>query len=144
MRFFYDRRKVCTTPHSTCCKSFRAPTSKLAFAPVLNTAVGRFQIVGSKCVVAFITRIGQESGQLRYVREILGLTALRRGDGDSATVKRSASSWRRRQHWCSGLQQSRARDSSKRKLHLSRREEIFEEPRAATLDTGLGTSSQLG
>ena len=44
------------------------------FAPVLNTAMGRFQIVGPKRVAAFIAQIGHESGQLRYVREIWGPT----------------------------------------------------------------------
>jgi putative chitinase len=40
------------------------------FAPVLNTAMQRFQIVGAKRVAAFIAQIGHESGQLVYVREI--------------------------------------------------------------------------
>jgi len=44
------------------------------FAPVLNTAMGRFQIVGAKRVAAFIAQIGHESGQLVYVREIWGPT----------------------------------------------------------------------
>ena len=44
------------------------------FAPVLNTAMGRFQIVGSKRVAAFVAQIGHESGQLVYVREIWGPT----------------------------------------------------------------------
>ena len=44
------------------------------FVPVLNTAMGRFQIVGSKRVAAFIAQIGHESGQLIYVREIWGPT----------------------------------------------------------------------
>ena len=44
------------------------------FVPVLNTAMGRFQIVGSKRVAAFIAQIGHESGQLVYVREIWGPT----------------------------------------------------------------------
>ncbi|WP_282412257.1 glycoside hydrolase family 19 protein [Pseudomonas sp. PS01299] len=45
------------------------------FAPVLNVAMGRFQIVGPKRVAAFIAQIGHESGQLVYVREIWGPTA---------------------------------------------------------------------
>jgi putative chitinase len=44
------------------------------FAPVLNTAMQRYQIVGSKRVAAFIAQIGHESGQLVYVREIWGPT----------------------------------------------------------------------
>ncbi|PWK33678.1 glycoside hydrolase family 19 protein [Pseudomonas sp. OV226] len=44
------------------------------FVPALNTAMQRFQIVGSKRVAAFIAQIGHEPGQLVYVREILGPT----------------------------------------------------------------------
>jgi putative chitinase len=44
------------------------------FAPVLNTAMQRFQIVGTKRVAAFIAQIGHESGQLVYMREIWGPT----------------------------------------------------------------------
>lgn len=45
------------------------------FAPTLNTAMQRYQIVGIKRVAAFIAQIGHESGQLVYVREIWGPTA---------------------------------------------------------------------
>ena len=45
------------------------------FVPVLNTAMNRFQIVGTKRVAAFIAQIGHESGQLKYVKEIWGPTA---------------------------------------------------------------------
>ena len=45
------------------------------FVPVLNTAMSRYQIVGSKRVAAFIAQIGHESGQLKHVREIWGPTA---------------------------------------------------------------------
>ena len=45
------------------------------FVPVLNTAINRFQIVGTKRVAAFIAQIGHESGQLKYVKEIWGPTA---------------------------------------------------------------------
>ena len=45
------------------------------FIPVLNTAMGRYQIVGVKRVAAFIAQIGHESGQLKYVKEIWGPTA---------------------------------------------------------------------
>jgi putative chitinase len=44
------------------------------FAPVLNTAMCRYQIVGAQRVAAFIAQIGHESGQLIYVREIWGPT----------------------------------------------------------------------
>ena len=45
------------------------------FVPVLNTAMVRFQIVGTKRIAAFIAQIGHESGQLKYVKEIWGPTA---------------------------------------------------------------------
>ncbi|TFH81816.1 glycoside hydrolase family 19 protein [Pseudomonas kribbensis] len=45
------------------------------FAPVLNTAMQRFQIVGAKRAAAFIAQTGHESGQFRWVREIWGPTA---------------------------------------------------------------------
>ncbi|MQU29068.1 glycoside hydrolase family 19 protein [Pseudomonas helleri] len=45
------------------------------FIPVLNTAMNRYQIFGSKRVAAFIAQIGHESGQLKYVKEIWGPTA---------------------------------------------------------------------
>ena len=40
------------------------------FVPVLNTAMNRYQIVGTQRVAAFIAQIGHESGQFRYVREL--------------------------------------------------------------------------
>ena len=49
------------------------------FAPVLNTAMGKFGIVTPARVAAFIAQIGHESGQLRYVREIWGPTAQQAG-----------------------------------------------------------------
>ena len=45
------------------------------FAPVLNTAMNRYQIVGTQRVAAFIAQIGHESGQLKYMREIWSPTA---------------------------------------------------------------------
>ena len=45
------------------------------FVPVLNAAMVRYQIIGSKRVAAFIAQIGHESGQLKYVKEIWGPTA---------------------------------------------------------------------
>ena len=44
------------------------------FVPVLNTAMTRYQIIGTKRVAAFIAQIGHESGQLKYVKEIWGPT----------------------------------------------------------------------
>ncbi|PWK31745.1 glycoside hydrolase family 19 protein [Pseudomonas sp. OV226] len=51
-----------------------AGTKAGVFVPALNTAMQRYQIVGSKRVAAFIAQIGHESGQLVYVREIWGPT----------------------------------------------------------------------
>ena len=45
------------------------------FVPVLNAAMVHYQIIGPKRVAAFITQIGHESGQLKYVKEIWGPTA---------------------------------------------------------------------
>lgn len=49
------------------------------FAPVLNTAMQRYQIVGNQRVAAFIAQIGHESGQLIYVRELWGPTPAKSG-----------------------------------------------------------------
>jgi len=49
------------------------------FAPVLNTAMQHYQIVGTKRVAAFIAQIGHESGQLIYVRELWGPTPAQAG-----------------------------------------------------------------
>jgi putative chitinase len=49
------------------------------FVPVLNTAMQRYQIVGTKRGASFIAQIGHESGQLVYVREIWGPTAAQNG-----------------------------------------------------------------
>ena len=40
------------------------------FVPVLNTAMVRYQIVGTLRQAAFIAQVGHESGQFRYVREL--------------------------------------------------------------------------
>ncbi|WP_248769051.1 glycoside hydrolase family 19 protein [Pseudomonas sp. MWU12-2345] len=45
------------------------------FVPVLNTAMQRFQIVGTQRVAAFIAQVGHESGQLRSVVENLNYGA---------------------------------------------------------------------
>ena len=49
------------------------------FVPALNTAMGRYGIVGLLRVAAFIAQVGHESGQLRWVREIWGPTAQQAG-----------------------------------------------------------------
>ncbi|WP_332847531.1 glycoside hydrolase family 19 protein [Pseudomonas lactucae] len=49
------------------------------FVSALNTAMGRYGIVGTLRVAAFIAQVGHESGQLRYVREIWGPTAQQAG-----------------------------------------------------------------
>ncbi|MBW3503694.1 glycoside hydrolase family 19 protein [Pseudomonas sp. NKUCC02_KPG] len=45
------------------------------FVPVLNAAMSRYQIVGTKRIAAFIAQIGHESVQLRYLKEVWGPTA---------------------------------------------------------------------
>lgn len=50
------------------------------FAPVLNTAMGCYQIIGPKRVAAFIAQVGHESGQLRYLRELGNDTYLSKYD----------------------------------------------------------------
>lgn len=40
------------------------------FAPVLNDAMGRYRIISVKRIAAFLSQVGHESGQLRYVREL--------------------------------------------------------------------------
>ena len=40
--------------------------------PNINTATVRYQIIGPQRTAAFIAQIGNESGQLRYVRELGG------------------------------------------------------------------------
>ena len=45
------------------------------FVPVLNTAMNRYQIVGSKRIAAFIAQAGHESGQLTHLVENLNYSA---------------------------------------------------------------------
>jgi len=70
------------------------------FVPVLNTAMGRYGIVGTLRVSAFIAQVGHESGQLRYAREIWGPTAQQLGYEGRAdlgnTVKGDGSKFRGR------------------------------------------------
>jgi putative chitinase len=40
------------------------------FVPVLNTAMGKYQIVTRLRIAAFIAQVGHETGQLRYLREL--------------------------------------------------------------------------
>ncbi|EGH46386.1 glycoside hydrolase family 19 protein [Pseudomonas syringae] len=49
------------------------------FAPVLNTAMSKYQIVTPLRIAAFIAQVGHESGQLRYVRELWGPTTQQLG-----------------------------------------------------------------
>ncbi|MGE8150905.1 glycoside hydrolase family 19 protein [Pseudomonas vancouverensis] len=51
-----------------------AGTHAGVFAPVLNTAMTRFRIVGAKRLAMFIAQVGHESGQLVYSRELWGPT----------------------------------------------------------------------
>ena len=45
------------------------------FVPVLNTAMGRYQIVGAKRIAAFIAQVGHESAQLTRLVENLNYSA---------------------------------------------------------------------
>ncbi|WP_395600918.1 glycoside hydrolase family 19 protein [Pseudomonas sp. B19125] len=49
------------------------------FVPVLNAAMGKYGVVTSQRIAAFIAQVGHESCQLRYVREIWGPTAQQLG-----------------------------------------------------------------
>ncbi|MBW1250193.1 glycoside hydrolase family 19 protein, partial [Pseudomonas tolaasii] len=66
----------------------------------LNTAMGRYSIVGMPRVAAFIAQVGHESGQLKWVREIWGPTAQQLGYEGRAdlgnTVKGDGSKFRGR------------------------------------------------
>ncbi len=53
------------------------------FVPVLNTAMVRYQIVGTLRQAAFIAQVGHESGQFRYVRELGGEQYLSKYDTGS-------------------------------------------------------------
>ncbi|ARB27274.1 glycoside hydrolase family 19 protein [Pseudomonas tolaasii] len=70
------------------------------FVSALNTAMGRYSIVGMPRVAAFIAQVGHESGQLRWVREIWGPTAQQLGYEGRAdlgnTVKGDGSKFRGR------------------------------------------------
>ena len=45
------------------------------FGPVLNTALSRYPIVGTKRIAAFVAQVGHESGQLRRLVENLNYSA---------------------------------------------------------------------
>ncbi|WP_017903616.1 glycoside hydrolase family 19 protein [Pseudomonas asplenii] len=49
------------------------------FVRALNTAMGKYGIVGRLRVAAFIAQIGHESGQLRWMKEIWGPTPAQLG-----------------------------------------------------------------
>ena len=53
------------------------------FVPALNTAMVRYQIVGTLRQAAFIAQVGHESGQFRYVRELGGEQYLSKYDTGS-------------------------------------------------------------
>ena len=53
------------------------------FIAVLNTAMVRYQIVGTLRQAAFIAQVGHESGQFRYVRELGGEQYLSKYDTGS-------------------------------------------------------------
>lgn len=59
-----------------------ARTQAGVFVSALNTAMQRYQIVGTKCVAASIAQTGHESDQLRWVREIWVPTDAQRGYED--------------------------------------------------------------
>ncbi len=40
------------------------------FVPVLNTAMGRYQIMNRLRIAAFVAQVGHESGQFRHAREL--------------------------------------------------------------------------
>ena len=46
------------------------------FVPVLNTAMSRYQIVGTKRIAAFLAQVGHESGHLTRLVENLNYTAV--------------------------------------------------------------------
>ncbi|MEE4626613.1 glycoside hydrolase family 19 protein [Pseudomonas alliivorans] len=50
------------------------------FVPLLNTSMGRYQIVTTLRIAAFIAQIGHESSQLRHLRELGGADYLARYD----------------------------------------------------------------
>lgn len=50
------------------------------FVPVLNTAMGKYQIITRERIAAFLAQIGHESGELRYVRELGGTEYLSKYD----------------------------------------------------------------
>ena len=45
------------------------------FVPVLNTAMGRYQIIGTKRIAAFVAQVGHESGHLTRLVENLNYSA---------------------------------------------------------------------
>lgn len=107
------------------------------FVPVLNTAMGRYGIVGKLRVAAFIAQVGHESGQLRYVREIWGPTAQQLGYEGRAdlgnTVKGDGSKFRGR-----GLIQITGRANyaacgEALGLDLTNKPELLEQPQHAAM-----------
>ncbi|WP_122414401.1 glycoside hydrolase family 19 protein [Pseudomonas viridiflava] len=50
------------------------------FVPLLNTAMGKYQIITRLRIAAFLAQVGHESGHLRYVRELGGSVYLSKYD----------------------------------------------------------------
>ncbi|MBP0943073.1 glycoside hydrolase family 19 protein [Pseudomonas alliivorans] len=50
------------------------------FVPLLNTAMGKYQIITRLRIAAFLAQVGHESGHLRYVRELGGSAYLAKYD----------------------------------------------------------------
>ena len=125
------------------------------FVPVLNTAMSRYQIVGTKRIAAFLAQIGHESGQLKYVKEIWGPTkaqAKYEGRADLGnTVKGDGSKYRGR-----GLIQITGRANYKAcgealGLDLINHPELLEKPQHACMSAawfwasrGLSTLADAG
>ncbi|MCU1780943.1 glycoside hydrolase family 19 protein [Pseudomonas sp. 14P_5.3_Bac1] len=57
------------------------------FVPVLNAAMNRFGIVGTRRITAFLAQVGHESGQLQYVRELGGDQYLSKYDTGALAAK---------------------------------------------------------
>ncbi|WP_456015847.1 glycoside hydrolase family 19 protein [Pseudomonas fluorescens] len=125
------------------------------FVPVLNTAMGRYGIVGKLRLAAFIAQVGHESGQLRYVREVWGPTAQQAGYEGRAdlgnTVKGDGSKYRGR-----GLIQITGRANyaacgGALGLDLINKPELLEQPQYAAMSAawfwsarGLNTLADAG
>ena len=125
------------------------------FVPVLNTAMGRYGIVGKLRVAAFIAQVGHESGQFRWLKELWGPTARQAGYEGRAdlgnTVKGDGSKYRGR-----GLIQITGRANHAAcgealGLDLINKPELLEQPQYAAMSAawfwstrGLNTLADAG